>query len=402
VRTIVVLGLAAILLGTFGCGGGGTSTGLGSGSTTASNVVPLAVNAGPANNSANSPYVSVTICVPGTGTCQTVSGVLVDTGSVGLRVLSSAISTLPLPAVTLNGVPVANCGQYVDGSFTWGSMRSADVTMGGEKASSIPIQVIGDLQLRSSGVCSDSSLSSSTPSTLMANGILGVGPFVRDDSASYFTCPASGCAAATVTSAQQLANPVAFFPIDNNGVVIQLPAISANGAGATSGSLIFGIGTQSNNGLGSARVVPLDTNGNFTAFVSGVSGSFSSSFMDSGSNTYLLLDASRLTSLPMCTADSTFGPNSGITSFYCPASPVSISGNAGSVPFTITVANAKTLFSANNFSNLAFNNLAAPSTAVPNGSDFVDLGLPFFYGRSVFTAIEGKSTPGGNGPYVAF
>jgi hypothetical protein len=31
-----------------------------------------------------------------------------------------------------------------------------------------------------------------------------------------------------------------------------------------------------------------------------------------------------------------------------------------------------------------------------------DFGLPFFFGRSVFTAIEGASTPGGTGPYVAF
>jgi hypothetical protein len=29
-------------------------------------------------------------------------------------------------------------------------------------------------------------------------------------------------------------------------------------------------------------------------------------------------------------------------------------------------------------------------------------GLPFFYGRAVYTAIDGRSTPGGNGPYYAF
>jgi hypothetical protein len=31
-----------------------------------------------------------------------------------------------------------------------------------------------------------------------------------------------------------------------------------------------------------------------------------------------------------------------------------------------------------------------------------DWGLPFFFGRTVFTAIEGMSTPGGTGPYFAF
>jgi hypothetical protein len=31
-----------------------------------------------------------------------------------------------------------------------------------------------------------------------------------------------------------------------------------------------------------------------------------------------------------------------------------------------------------------------------------DFGLPFFYGRNVFTAIEGKNTAGGLGPYFAY
>ena len=46
--------------------------------------------------------------------------------------------------------------------------------------------------------------------------------------------------------------------------------------------------------------------------------------------------------------------------------------------------------------NAAVNDLAGPL------SGMVDLGLPFFFGRNVFTAIEGKSTPGGTGPYSAY
>ncbi len=54
----------------------------------AQNVQPITVNAGPANNYANGLFTSVTICVPGsTSNCQTIDGVLVDTGSSGLRVL---------------------------------------------------------------------------------------------------------------------------------------------------------------------------------------------------------------------------------------------------------------------------------------------------------------------------
>jgi hypothetical protein len=31
-----------------------------------------------------------------------------------------------------------------------------------------------------------------------------------------------------------------------------------------------------------------------------------------------------------------------------------------------------------------------------------DFGLPFFYGRSVYTAIEGRNAGGTTGPYFAF
>jgi len=41
---------------------------------------------------------------------------------------------------------------------------------------------------------------------------------------------------------------------------------------------------------------------------------------------------------------------------------------------------------------------AAIRRATPRPS----LGLALFYGRNVFAAIEGRSTPGGAGPYFAF
>jgi hypothetical protein len=44
----------------------------------------------------------------------------------------------------------------------------------------------------------------------------------------------------------------------------------------------------------------------------------------------------------------------------------------------------------------ALNEVAGPN---PGGFDW---GLSFFFGRTVFTAIEGQTTPGGVGPYFAF
>jgi Protein of unknown function (DUF3443) len=47
---------------------------------------------------------------------------------------------------------------------------------------------------------------------------------------------------------------------------------------------------------------------------------------------------------------------------------------------------------------MAFNDIAAPNSD-PTGFDW---GLDFFYGRRIYTAFEGKSTSGGNGPFVAY
>jgi len=44
----------------------------------------------------------------------------------------------------------------------------------------------------------------------------------------------------------------------------------------------------------------------------------------------------------------------------------------------------------------AFSEVAGPN---PGGFAW---GLPFFFGRTIYTAIEGQTTPGGVGPYFAF
>jgi hypothetical protein len=72
--------------------------------------------------------------------------------------------------------------------------------------------------------------------------------------------------------------------------------------------------------------------------------------------------------------------------------------NGASTTVNFSIANAATLF-AGNQDIAAFVNLGAPQ--IDNTS--FDWGLPFFYGRNVYAAIEGARTPGGpTGPYVAF
>jgi hypothetical protein len=68
--------------------------------------------------------------------------------------------------------------------------------------------------------------------------------------------------------------------------------------------------------------------------------------------------------------------------------------NGASAPVSFSVANADSLFSANpGFA--AFSNIAAPNSDVFSFA----WGLPFFYGRTVYTFFEGQST---SGPYIAF
>src|ERR1700689_452526 len=137
-------GLAGLLClsGLLGACGGGSSGGSSSPTPSstaaaANNVQPISVNPGPERNFANGLFTSVIVCVPGTSECQTVNDVLVDTGSVGLRILGSAV-TIPLPGqVDANGNSIAECAPFV-ASLTWGPVVNATVQMTGETASNLP------------------------------------------------------------------------------------------------------------------------------------------------------------------------------------------------------------------------------------------------------------------------
>jgi len=188
---------------------------------------------------------------------------------------------------------------------------------------------------------------------------------------------------------------VAALPVDNNGVMIQLPSIDASGVPSVPGVLTFGIGTQPNNGLGNATVLALDHSG-FVSTIFPVGGTTYTSYLDSGSNAIFFLDAAT-SKLRQCT--------SGLSSFYCPASLTNLSatlssGSGASTTVAFSVTNAANLAA----SSFAFGNLAGPMPGFPTDTSVpgFDWGLPFFFGRTVYTAIEGKSTSGGVGPYFAF
>ena len=292
--------------------------------------------------------------------------------------------------------------------YAWGNIAQADITVAGETALSAPVQVIIP-STSSPGVpasCSDQTTQPNigdSVQALGANGILGVGLFQQDCGLActtanpsippvYYDCQSSGCSPTYVTLAQEVTNPVILFTTDNNGVLIQLPAVPNGGSLNPNGSLIFGIGTQTNNGVGNATVYTVpDTGinaGDITTTFNGTS--YPASFIDSGSNGIFFLDTAS-TGIGRCASPNDF--------WYCPTispDPLSavnqgLNGNHGTVNFA--VEDASTLFSGG---NTAFSTLAGP---FPGSFDW---GLTFFFGRDLFTAIENMDTPGGPGPYYAY
>ncbi len=413
-RKLAVLS-CALTLALAGCGGSpGSAATVSTASTSvhtlaaAANVVTLNVNGGPGGRWVDMPYVSVTVCVPGSAAeCQTFNDIELDTGSYGLRLLAGARDTsgsafsLALPQVTdAGGSPIVECTQFTDG-YSWGPVRTADVHIGGESARALPIQVIGDPAYGTvPSACASTGTSENTVAAFGANGLLGVGPLEHDCGADcltnagngrYYVCPTSGCTPSTAGLAAQVVNPVVDFQTDDNGVIVELPAVPAAGAGTVDGSLVFGIGTEGNNTMTAAAVLPADpSTGDITTTFNGTA--LPDSYFDTGSNAYFFSDGA----IPTCPAGSV------APGFFCPAAPLTFTlTNAGqngmASRVTIGVGSAVALLDANP-GYTAFNDLGVSGS---NQSSF-DFGLPFFLGRTVFVAIAGSNTSAGLGPYFAF
>lgn len=432
-RALVLLALALALAG---CGGGGNSVetrcvGNCEGVTPGvagpevaitepggSNTTEIVVDNGPAQGFSlgvtNLPYVTVTVCAPGSTTaCKTLDHVFLDTGSIGLRVLRSEVAALNLPVKTQGGATVAECFPFVVGAV-WGPLARADVAIAGERALDIPVQLIDDGDVQQPAVPADCVAAANgellkSIGMLQAKAVLGIGMLRYDcglmcatgdytgSVTLYHRCDAAGCRGTAVPADEQVQNPVVHFRDNNNGTLIVLPALPATGASLVRGRLVFGIGTQTNNQIPlTSTVLRVQTDpaaADYLYLHTRVgSTDYPFSYVDSGSNGLFFDDASLPTRCVAGGAGSTW---------YCPASAASKTavlsdpfGTSSSVNFSI--ASADLLFAT---PNVAFGNLGGAAGAA-NAGAFV-WGLPFFFGRGVFTSIWGQ-TLADNGPWVAF
>jgi hypothetical protein len=397
------------------CGGGGSSGGappVPADSPTINTLPPapvvhnklaIVVDAGPANTgyNVNRLYTTVTVCLPGSVTqCQTIDHVLVDTGSTGLRLLASALA----PGLNLNrtsssrGLPLLGCMPFIDQSFAWGPIATADLTLGGKTAANIPVQVIADPAFSHLAASCASGSPLQTAGDLGAKGILGLSMQRQDCGVDctvsarngiYYTCTDSACTATIgvrAALAQQVAHPVPKFSTDNNGLIIDLPAVGTPSAATLNGSLIFGLGTQPNNTPALATPVLTSFGGSTGLTTRFLERSFQTTYLDTGSNGYFFDSAGTLAAC-----------GTGISGFYCPSGLTELSAtltgaNGQTFPVSFSVANAAALF--------ASGQPVLPQLAgdLPDLTAF-DFGLPFFYGRRVYFGIQDVN---GFGAFVAF
>jgi hypothetical protein len=379
-------------------------TGSGSAGTTPvirNNTVPVSVQASQTGDF-NRPFVSVTVCVPGTNECQTIDRVLLSTSSTGL-VLSAGVlrPSMNLPQLKdQSGKAAGRCllagtadsaGKY--DSVAWVGVRKADIKLADMVASSLSIELMNDQALPSiPDICRSGADTLTTD--LGFNGMLGLRHLDADCGAGcsiqvsaiprYYGCDAFACAGVTMPIESQVRNPVALFEQGyNNGFSLSLPASEGVSNSVLQGSLVFGIGTQSNNQLGNAKVYRFDNTSYLTAFYNGTQ---FRALPDTAYRSIRVHDSS----IPQCSSTT-------VNPYFCPTTqqPLSISllaanGSREMLDVPIVRPPSSTAYQVSSFGRYG----AVDEPLI--------LGVPFYFGRTVFTAIEGRSTSAGTGPFIAF
>lgn len=401
---------------------------VGGSGTTAASVVPpaptqntlgLTIDAGPpagGSGAVNHAYVTVKVCVPGSqAQCANIDHVVLDTGSWGLRLVHSVLTaggvTLS-PETDAQGRNIAECVHF-SGGQTWGPVALADVTLAGEVAAKLPVQVMDDAAVPSPSppvACGVSNLINGV-SGFQANGVLGVGVFAQDCGSAcvsgganqiYYGCTSAGvCTAeASVALSAQVTNPVAMFAADNNGIIVNLPSLqNSNGEATVQGQLIFGLATQTDNELPAAGLTVLGADpktGDFNSQYCGAAACTASTpslptLIDSGTDAYAFNDPA----IVGCQTGQWVG-------YLCPATPPlsvqAVNTGVGTHNATSTVS-----YAIENPDTKFLPGMAAYGDLAGVGSTTVSIwGMPFFYGRKIYIGIEARVAGPYTGPYYAY
>ena len=363
---------------------------LGTGAAAAAdNIVPIEVHQ-PREGIFNLAYVDVTVCnaVP---QCRTVPNVVVDTGSSGLRLHREALGGLQLEVVR-DGMRrrLGSAADFAIGGL-WGTLHAAQVRVGQvETTQAIPIQLFdapSPLERRPSSYKDDAR----ARFIRMGNGVLGISPR-RHDPQRYFALRRWGPEAVLpawkpvdVDASREVVNPIVHFPPPyDNGSVISLPEVDGStGQKTAQGWLGFGIGQPTEALLPAAAHVmahELDAQGKFAAMLGGRRVDL---VVDSGSNV-LMLDLEPL-GLPRHERFKRFYDAAPLTPL-----PLAFGANEIELARPLCIGPAATMNKAldDGYAVLPMLAIAPIAADAPNV-----LGLPFFFGRTVATGLQGAVNP---------
>ena len=356
------------------------------------NIVPIEVRQ-LRDGQCNRVFVDVTVC-NAAQQCRTVPNVNLDTGATGLHLYRKALDGLDLDAVRdAEGRALFHGSIFGLGSL-WGSMHWAQVRLGQVATTGpIPIQLF-DLPSPLERLPADCRHDDARQRFVKAgNGVLGISPG-RYAMHGYFAVGSAGdppCASdwvqIDVDESLKLANPIGHFPAPyDNGSVIRLPDVDwGGGHKQLQGWLGLGIGapTESLFRVGSRKVAhELDENGEFAATIGERRLDV---LVDSGSN-LLVLDLDHLG----------FARCASIKSLYDVATltpltlTVRVGANEVELARPLYVGPAANVKKACGGGYGVLPMLAA----APRHEDAPHvLGLPFFYGRTVATGLQGSVNP---------
>jgi hypothetical protein len=363
---------------------------LGAGAAAAAdNIVPIEVRQ-LHDGMFNLAYVDVTVCnaVP---QCRTVPNVVVDTGSSGLRLHREALDGLQLEPVRDGiGRRLGNAAHFASGGL-WGTLHAAQLRIGQvETTRAIPIQLFdapSPLERLPASYDDDAR----ARFIRMGNGVLGMSPR-RHDPQRYFALSRWGPKALLpawtqvyVDASRQVVNPIIHFPEPyHNGSVISLPEVD-RGAGqkTAQGWLGFGVGQPTESLFpAAARVMAheLDEQGKFAAMLGGRRVDL---VVDSGSNV-LMLDLEPL-GLPRHERFKRFYDTAPLTPL-----PLAFGANEIELARPLCIGPAANMNKAleDGYAVLPMLAIAPIAADAPNV-----LGLPFFFGRTVATGLQGAGNP---------
>jgi hypothetical protein len=264
-------------------------------------------------------------------------------------------------------------------------IEKADVILGstrGTKAMNVPIQVIDQTTGLKPANCP--AHHSWNPKNF--NGLLGISPSIDDGGSSYFSCGDEGCVPANVSRDLKVQNVIGLLPLHNNGYEIRFPAIPAGGLPSVNGEIVLGLGTAENNQLPASLRPLLPTNPR-----GGIRVAVGSQVYPSGVDTGTQFFNLPLPGIAGCPPKNVY---------LCPETPLDLS-------VTVLDHDGRP-YGEFSLSIVSFKNVSPQMHALndvaerwPGGTQLM-LGMPFFFGRTVYFALAGKATPVGPGPWIAF